>query len=58
MDYVGIFNFVEALWWTVLAVVLLVMARRHPSMRFRTIPASLTLLLFAAEEVGGLQTGT
>ncbi|MDG1895767.1 MAG: hypothetical protein P8J37_12750 [Fuerstiella sp.] len=57
MNYVGAFNVLEALLWTVVAVILLVVAARHRSVRGRAIPASVAFLLFAGSDVMELQTG-
>ena len=57
MDYVGVFNVLEAFLWTAIAVILLVIAARHRSVRIRAIPASVVFLLFAGSDVMELQTG-
>jgi hypothetical protein len=57
MDFVGIFNTVEALLWTVIAVTLFIMAHRHHDIRRTGIPAAVVFLLFAGSDVVEVQTG-
>ncbi len=57
MDYVFVFNAIETLLWTLIAVVLLVNAAIQKKIRGRLSLASLTFLLFAGSDIMEMQTG-
>ena len=57
MDYVFVFNAIEALLWTLMAVALVVIAAIQKGVRGRLILAALTFLMFAGSDIIEMQTG-